>query len=423
MWIDRVISETPQGPAANDLHERLTVIASANAVRRREVYNQILTALRGAPSTLVEVRTEYGDKVTAQRNDQGASALYDSTSKLPIHSDTRGLGVVGQLNSPEHMAEHLELFHVTADRLRAQAKANEQSVHLARQPLDQLFKLASQITENEATLDQTQSRRSDLTKTIREREDREQTVSNRLEQRSEGQRKIGIASIASIAIVVAGVVLAGVLEQPTIGGGLVVAGLIIAAAGHFLNKRSTGDSIEGEALEIQLGRVGELFDTHDLTQSRREAEKALTGSHREWRALAGTASPASLLNDRPRIEELASHLRLIENEGVESGDKTILIGFAALLAELTRRFPSERVPLLVDDLFAETPPQYHGVLRELVMRASHRRQVIVETENETVAKWAAVEAVGGDALLISDYNIDVEPIINQAVAAETGNNV
>lgn len=95
----------------------------------------------------------------------------------------------------------------------------------------------------------------------------------------------------------------------------------------------------------------------------------------------------------------------------------MLVGFATLLAELNRRFPAERVPLLIDDLFAEVAPQYHGVLRDLILRGSHRRQVILETGDLHVAKWAAVEAVGGDALLLSDFNIDVEPIINDAVAA------
>jgi hypothetical protein len=105
------------------------------------------------------------------------------------------------------------------------------------------------------------------------------------------------------------------------------------------------------------------------------------------------------------------------------GDTTLLVGFSSLLAELNRRFPAERVPLLVDDLFDSVPTQYHGVMRELLLRASHRRQVVLESSDMTVTKWAAVEAVGGDALLITDHEIDVEPIIEQAVANETGSTV
>ena len=67
VWIDRVLSESPQGPSATDLHERLTVIASADAARRRQPFLQINAAIQVAPGTSLEVRSEYGDPITAQR--------------------------------------------------------------------------------------------------------------------------------------------------------------------------------------------------------------------------------------------------------------------------------------------------------------------------------------------------------------------
>ena len=143
----------------------------------------------------------------------------------------------------------------------------------------------------------------------------------------------------------------------------------------------------------------------------------------QWKSIAGNIKPAALVNDRTRIEELASHLRLIDNENVLPADTDVLIGFASLLAELSRRFPAERIPILVDDLFTVVAPQYHAVLRDLILRASHRRQVILETGDLNVAKWAAVEAVGGGAVLISDFDIDVEPIINEAMAAQSQQSV
>ena len=175
---------------------------------------------------------------------------------------------------------------------------------------------------------------------------------------------------------------------------------------------------------MQLDRLDELFNTTALTQNRRTAEGGLAESREQWRSIAGDAEPSVLLKDRPRIEELSRHLQLIRNAAVDTpGDTSILVGFASLLAELTRRFPAERVPLLVDDLFPEVAPQYHALTRELLLRASHRWQVVVETSDLTSTKWAAVEAVGSNALVITDYDIDVEPIIADAVSAENTPNV
>ncbi len=421
MWIDRVVTETQAGPEATDLHPRLTVIASTDAARRRTVYNRIINALRTAPSTTIEVRTEYGDHITAQRNAQGGSALYDSNNKLPIRVEERSLGIVAQLNHPHEMASHMSLFHATSQSLRARAEADAELIRLARTPLNQLFDLAAKITADEAALNETQSRRSDLTDSIKERENREESISSLLEEQNEGERKVNVLTYASFGVVIGGIA-AAVLGQMAIGGVLCMVGLLIAAVGQRQSKNVNG-GVEAEALEIQLGRVGELFDTHDLTRSRRAAEESLAESRAEWRSIAGTARPSALLTDRPQIEELASHIRLIENENVDKGDTSLLVGFASLLAELNRRFPAERVPLLVDDVYPEIPRQYHGVMCELLLRASHRRQVVCETADLTVAKWAAVEAVGGDGMLVTDHEIDVEPIINQAVAAQTNDTV
>ena len=422
VWIDRVLSESPQGPSATDLHERLTVIASADAARRRQPFLQINAAIQVAPGTSLEVRSEYGDPITAQRRADG-SAMFETNTKLPVHANSGNLGLVSQINDPQEMARLATLFYATPERLRTRVSTDKDLIALARTPLDQLFSLASRITADETALNESNSQHSDLSETIKEREIREQSISEQLDERSEDRKKIQIFTWISLAVVAAGIA-AAVLVDPIIGGGICVLALLIAGFGQFQNKRvERGGGIEGQALDIQLGRVDELFDSHDITRSRRAAESSLQESITEWRSIAGNAKPSALLTHRTRIEELASHLRLIDNENVPPADTSILVGLASLLAELNRRFPAERVPLLIEDLFVEVAPQYHGVLRELIMRASHRRQVILETGDVTVAKWAAVEAVGGDALLISDFDIDVEPIINQAMAAEGQQNV
>ena len=417
VWLDSVHSETPEGPAILDLHERLTVIASADPQRRLKPYRQVQAALHVAPATKLEVRTEYGDRVTVQRNAGGASGMYNTGTKLPVQASDSGLGLVSQLNAQQAMAQHLSLFHVTAERLRTRVHSDADLIALARTPLDQLFSLAGRITADEAQLTETRTRRSDLSQRIDEREEREQSLSAQVEETNEGHRKIHFLTLGLFAVIAAGVA-AAVLVSTTIGMAICAGAVIVGGIGYVISKRlNAGEDASVAALDIQLGRVDELFDTHHLSRNRRQAEGSLAESVAQWKAIAGNIKPSALIKDRPRIEELASHLRLIDNEDVAPSDTSVLVGFATLLAELNRRFPAERVPLLIDDLFAEVAPQYHGVLRDLILRGSHRRQVILETGDLHVAKWAAVEAVGGDALLLSDFNIDVEPIINDAVAA------
>jgi len=416
VWIDRIVTESPEGAQEIGLHPRLTVISSDDAARRLEAYQRILGALQAKPGTTIEVRTEFGDSITATRGPSGGAALFDTNNNLPISSDDRGLGIVGQLNHSQDMAAHLSLFHVTADSLRNRTTTDKDLIAVAQAPLDQLFELAARITNDEQQLNVTRDRRSSLSESIRERESEEESIKQQIEDRGEEKRKITVFALAAMALVILGLA-AAFLFNVVLGLGLCVAGLIISGIGRIKNKPDEVDAeIQGKALEIQLGRVDELFDTHDVSRNRRDAEQALADSRATWRSLAGNAQPSVLLKDRPRIEELASHLQLIQNEQVDmQGDTTLLVGFASLLAELNRRFPAERVPLLVDDLFAEVEPQYHAVTRELLLRASHRRQVVLESADLVVAKWAAVEAVGGDAWLISDREIDVEPIIEQAV--------
>lgn len=425
VWIDRVVTESPEGPKSLELHERLTVISSVDTGRRREAYERILGALSGHPGTGLDVRTEFGDHITATRTTEGAASLFDSRHKLPLRSDDRGLGLVGQLNYPQDMAAHLALFHVTTDRLRARVDRDADLIQLAQTPLDQLFELAAKITHDERALNETQDQRNDLSETIQAREDREVYLGQQIEEKFEEEQKVWWYGIVAMFAVVLGIA-AAVTTSMVLGALLCAAALGVSAVGRYQNKTADVDNgdIMGEELAVQLGRVGELFSTHDLSRSRRAAEHSLADSQATWRSIAGSSSPSVLLSDRPRIEELSSHLRLIRNEPVEvQGDTSLLVGFASLLAELNRKFPAERVPLLVDDLFQSIPPQYHSVMRELLLRASHRRQVVLESADLIVTKWAAVEAVGGDAMLISDHDIDVEPIVQQAVASESTSTV
>ncbi len=425
VWIDRIITDSSSGAQSIELHPRLTVISSSDVSRRREAYERVLGALQAQPGSTVEVRTEFGDHITARRPLQGGAAMYDTINQLPVRSEDRGLGVVGQLNYGQDMADHLEVFHVTSDRLRIRAETDIDFIQLAQTPLDQLFELAARITADERDLNETDDRRSDLSDSMRDRETREDSLSQQLEEKVEGDKKVRTFGIAALALVLLGFIAALVASQ-AIGALLCAIGLGVAAVGHSQNKNADtdGGEIMGQTLDIQLGRVSELFDTHDLSRSRRAAEQSLADSHATWRSIAGNANPSILLSDRPRIEELSSHLQLIDNEQVEiQGDTSLLVGFASLLAELNRRFPAERVPLLVDDVFDAIPSQYHAVMRELLLRASHRRQVVLETADMVVTKWAAVEAVGGDAILITDHEIDVKPIIEQAVASEATSTV
>lgn len=422
MWIDRIISDSPEGPQVTDLHERLTVISSADPAKRRGAFDRIVRALHVAPGSTLEVRTGYGETVSAHRTTEG-TALFDTRSKLPIDSQDRSLGIVGWLNNPQQMQAHIGLFHVNAEQLQARAEQDAELIHLAQTPLDQLFALADHITTAEAALADVRVQRTDLSESKRERETREQTLHAELDARREEQKRGQFLTFGALGIAVIGVIAALLVSLP-IGLGLVVVAAAIALIAKFLARREADDGANAEALEIQLGRVDELFDTQNLTRNRRTAEEELAQSWEKWRSIAGDAQPSVLIKDRRRIEELASHLQLISHGPVAPlGDKSVLVGLASLLSELTRRFASERVPLLIDDPFQAVISQHHPILRELLLRASHRRQVVLETEDIEATKWAAVEAVGGQAFVLTDYDINADRIIEEAVSTDATPNV
>ena len=417
MWIDRIISDSPEGQQVTDLHERLTVISSADQARRRTAFERVAFALRATPGTTMEVRTEYGETISAHRTAE-STALFDTRSKLPIHTDDRSLGIVGWLNNPQQMASEMHLFHVNADRLRGRVQQDADLIRLAQTPLDQLFDLASSITTAEKEVAKVRSERSNLSESKRERDSRERSIQAELDEQRSDQAKAQLFTYIALGIVILGILVA-LIGPLVVGAGICALGVVIALGGKVQAKRSVDAETSAEAVEMQLGRVDELFNTQNLIGNRRSAEDGLAQSWEQWRSIAGEAQPSVLLKDRPRIEELASHLQLISHAQVAApGDTTILVGFASLLAELARRFPAERVPLLVDDIFPEIAEQYHPLMRELLLRASHRRQVILETSDVAATKWAALEAVGSNALVITDYDIDADRIIEQAVATE-----
>ena len=199
--------------------------------------------------------------------------------------------------------------------------------------------------------------------------------------------------------------------------GLGAAGATAARNEDLLAEHQHVTDNYGSELGLALERVDQLFDNHSISRNQREARKNLDRSVSQWRDLAGGASPEILIRERPRLEELAGHLRVVNNESVTDIDeieKLALVGFASLLAELSRRFPTERVPLLIDDLFPSIHQTYHSVLRELIERASHRRQVVLETGDQSAIQWAAAEVVSGNALLITDQEIDFPELSSEA---------
>ncbi len=413
VWIDRIVSETPEGPDLLELHPRLTVISSTDEERRRGAFERIFRALRAKEGTHLEVRTEYGDRFAALRPKDQEATLVDPARERPVDPTTNGLGIVGQLNSPEEMAVHLRLLHVSVSSLRDRVVTDREMLALARTPIDQLWTLANNIQTDRETLNMTRDRGTDISAAAEERESREVVVSELLALRAENARKFQSMFIGAgiVGVIAVGTLL---LSSRLLGALFLFVAAAVAAAGWYFKSAvedsDEHDDLPGSEFDVQIGRINEMFDTHSLSRKEREAQQDLTASLEMWRELAGSAKPDVLIKERPRIEELASHIRLIDNEpveGVAETERELLYGFASLLAELGRRFPAERVPLLIDDLFGAVDPQYHSVLRELLTRASNRRQVILESADDTVAQWAAAEAVAGDALLITDQPVSV----------------
>jgi len=411
VWIDRIVTELPAGPELLELHPRLTVISSDDDELRRAAFEKIFRALRGNEGSHLEVRTEYGDRFAALRPIGQDATIIDAERELPVDADKTGLGIVAQLNSPEEMAAHLRLFHVSTSALRDRVRSDSDMLALARTPIDQLWTLANNINTDRETLHITRDRSTNINAAAEVRQSREETVSDRIAVESENTRKFQamFAGAGLVALMGIGTLL---FSNQLLGALFIsVAAAVAGSAWYFkqaVESPEESDDDEETEFGVQIGRIDEMFDTHSLSRREREAQQNLSRSLEIWAELAGSIEPDVLIRERTRIEELASHLRMIDNELVENAtesDREVLYGLASLLAELGRRFPAERVPLLVDDLFASLVSGYHGVLRELLERASSRRQVILESGDTSIAQWAAAEAVAGNALLITDQGV------------------
>ncbi|NNC79506.1 MAG: hypothetical protein HKN94_05065 [Acidimicrobiales bacterium] len=428
VWIDRIVTELPEGPDLLELHSRLTVIASPNTERRLTVYGQVLSALQVKRGSHIEVRTETGDHLVALRSDDGETSLIDPTHDLPVAPEVESrLGLISQLNDPIEMNRHIELWHVTVEGLRARAEADNDMINLAQSPLDQLWAIANQIQDNRDTLSHAENEGSSITEQAQERASKEAEVDEvfaAVDEAEDMNKRFLLGAGVLLALAAVSLALLG-----TIGLYLAILLLLAAIAAGVYGAKFTRNSLLNSKrdelaeefghsdLGVQLGRVDELFSTHTVHQKRRKAREQLTSALQVWTEYAGRVRPEILLRERPRIEELAGHIRIINNELADNAspeDHDLLLGLASLLAEMSRKFPTECVPMLFDDLFTEIHPEYHGVLRELIVRATHRRQVVLECASLEVARWAATEAVAGNALLITDQEI---PVQGEAVVA------
>ncbi len=421
MWIDRVVTELEAGPDVLELHPRLTVLASSDRERRRAPFDRVNAALRGERGSHLEVHTENRDPIIALRPQDGNAQLIDPDLEEPIgESELSRLGLVGQLNQAGPMVGLLRHLVVTADSLRQRTQTDAQIIHLAQTPIDRLWTVASEIQANLHTVSHTEAQGSDLNDTVRERETIEESFSDLLDEKEESVRRNKRFYLGSgVCLAVAALVAASMnplyaIPLLLVGAGLGIAGYLSSRDKDLEERHAElAEQYGGSGFGVQLGRLDELFNTNTIYRRQREARDNLKRSLELWHELAGPADPEILIKERPRLEELAGHIRIIDNEQtIEAGpdDRQVLIGFASLLADLSRRFPAERVPLLVEDLFAEVHPELHDALKELVMRASNRRQVIIETANSDVAKWVAAEAIAGQAMLITDQPISVSPL-------------
>jgi hypothetical protein len=416
VWIERIVTETDGETKLLELHPRLTVIASPDDTLRRAAYERVYQGLKGIRGSHLEVVTENRDHLIALRPADGDPSLIDSRHETEILPENmKGIGIVGQLNDAEAMTSHLRLLHVTHDSLLRRATSDADMIRLAQTPLDQLWTLANSIQSDQEVLQHTETQGENLSAAAAERDATEMEISGILDRKADNDKRnqqfYMAAGVALGLAALAAVVVTPLAAAPfiLIAIGLGAAGATAARNEDLLAEHQHVTDNYGSELGLALERVDQLFDNHSISRNQREARKNLDRSVSQWRDLAGGASPEILIRERPRLEELAGHLRVVNNESVADIDemeKLALVGFASLLAELSRRFPSERVPLLIDDLFPSIHQTYHSVLRELIERASHRRQVVLETGDRSAIQWAAAEVVSGNALLITDQEID-----------------
>jgi ABC-type Fe3+/spermidine/putrescine transport system ATPase subunit len=417
MRLERLVIEAGNDSFTLDLHPRLTVVADMGRAERESLIGEIIGALGGSRSG-VHAELE-------ERSGRHLAVFRPSTGRHRVIDVDRARDVTASLCDDEgqcDLLEHLGLTAATARRAMRVTPGDLATSSDRGRAVEVLAGLDQRRVW--AAAEALQSAEGDLATEalalgsapedaalIDDVEERHAAVERAAELVEATRRRTFVISGLSTVAALPAIRLAGVAGLGLIG----IAAVSVLASWIARNRLLKATAAEDRALAqagaqsylgFQLQRVNCLIGDDRGRRALMGAAGQRRSALAEWQQLAGDIPVDWAIENRGEIETAARLRRDVEalaalSTGAEASASIdgLARGLIARLAE-ARSIAGEGVPLLLDDPFEHLDDGVKIELLELLGRSAGDPQIVLLTEDETVAGWARLEAIAGGLALI-----------------------
>ena len=401
-----------------DLHPRLTVLAGMGPVERESLVGELIGALGGTrPGLHLELEDRSGGHLAVFRPTSGRHRIVDVDRARDVTAafmdDEGECNLLAPLGLDSRGARRVMRFGA-ADLAAGSHRGRAVEV-LAAQDQSKVWAAAEALRRAESDLtaeSEAIGSAPEDAAMIEEVEARHNAVEKAAERFERTRQRTFIIGGTCAALIVPGVHMAG-----AIGFGFLAIALIAVVA-SLLARASVGVAARAEEqaladagatsyLGFQLQRVNGLL----ANDANRKTLMDVAGTRRlalaEWQRLAGDIPVEWAEANREEIEEAARLRREVDTLGSLSSNAPagedltddMAHVLVSRLAEV-RAVGGEGMPLLLDDPFRDLDRSVKPLLLELLGRSAGDPQIVFLTDDEDVATWARLEALGGDVSLI-----------------------
>lgn len=436
MRLERLTLTSGATSVSMPFHPRLTVVAGVGALERESITSELLGALAGTKRrSRLEIVDESGRRLVIERHetDPGRDRVLDGST---------GADITRQLRTPDGRLDLLSVHQLTLDEVRARARLTSADLNpgadaglarLARHDQTVLWAAADRVLSTqaaaraEAASIATNDVPAEVIERIEQRHGACEAAENRLNQlgRTGFRLSLPAAAAGAITFAAADKRIAYALVAAVAGVLVVLGALLLRLAVLRRRERAALAEVEADSyIVFHIRRMDELLAGQMNRQRLAEVAHARKAALAEWKHLAGDASVEWALANKDRILAAQRRSATLAADMTGGGAEAAEMAQAVIerLADLRHACGSgDSLPLLLDDPFAGTGTASKQWLLELVGRSAGSPQCVLLTEDDEVAAWARMEAIGGQLSVIEAAPAEVTDAtspIDEALSAE-----
>lgn len=419
MRLERLVIEADQNTFALDLHPRLTVIGGVGRLERDGLVNELVGALAGGRQGVhLELEADNGSRFAIFRPEGARHRIVEIGSKLDV---------TDQFADEDGSVNLLARTGLDARRAKAAMRIGSADL-MTTNVRDQLLQRLAHVNQNELwiaaeTLRSAQRRLEDEAVAVGSNaEDAEVIEQIELRHEVHEKRQARAEHIRKTTFIGSGIAALAVVPAMMNIGLLAAVPLIVLAAAAVATSiwswRQVLSSARSEELALaefgaqsylgfHIQRVNGLLTSDAARRKLMQAAEEHREALRRWSVIAGDVELGWVLKNRDQIDA-AARLR----SEVFGGERNAESGKAEQAASLAHTVVSRLTELrtigtggesfvaLFDEPFSELDPAIVPALLELLVRSSAHQQIVVLTEDQSIASWARLEAMTGTMTLV-----------------------